>query len=380
MQHQDKALLLAILETAIDAIIVIDDEGIIQSVNPATSSLFGYDKGELIGQNVKMLMPSPYFEEHDDYLLRYKQTGQPKIIGIGREVTGRRKDGSTFPIHLAVSRVMRGDQMMFAGIIRDISDLKQAQKQLAIANEELERRVKARTEELHAAQAELLKSERLATLGQVSGGIAHEIRNPLNAVRTSAYYLLNAQQPSAEKVAEHLQRIDRQVSLIDNVVTALTDMARLPDPALRACDVAELLHSVVPTVSVPHNVNVEIHPYDGSLVTTSDPNQLSIVFRNLIRNARDAMPTGGSIIITARVEGEALIVDVADTGIGIAPENLKRITEPLFTTKARGMGLGLAISAAILHNNRGRLEVQSKLNQGATFSVHLPLATERSGA
>lgn len=92
------------------------------------------------------------------------------------------------------------------------------------------------------------------------------------------------------------------------------------------------------------------------------------------------MPTGGSIIITARVEGEALIVDVADTGIGIAPENLKRITEPLFTTKARGMGLGLAISAAILHNNRGRLEVQSKLNQGATFSVHLPLATERSGA
>ncbi|QEF98820.1 Sensor protein FixL [Stieleria maiorica] len=371
MQSQDKAVLLAILEAAVDAIIVIDSRGTIQTVNPATSTLFGFSKEEMLGQNVNMLMPSPFREQHDGYLSNYLKTGEAKIIGIGREVVGKRKDGSTFPMHLAVSRMSIGDQILFAGIVRDITDLKNVQNQLAQANEQLEQRVQERTRELRAAQADLLKSERMATLGQVSGGIAHEIRNPLNAVRTSVYYLRNVQNPSPEKVAEHLERIDRQVSLIDNVITALSDIARMPEPAVIPCDVNDLLRKIVCSISMPRNIQVELDLPDTGLQAGIDPNQVSIVFRNLLRNARDAMPDGGVITLTGQADSENVVVHVTDNGVGIQPDDLARVTEPLFSTKARGMGLGLAISVAILKKNHGRLDVKSEPGKGTTFSVHL---------
>lgn len=376
MEHQDQALLLAILETAIDAIVVINGEGIIQTVNSATCHLFGYSKAEMVGQNVSILMPSPFRDQHDGYLENYKRTGHGKIIGVGREVKGKRRDGSEFPLHLAVSKLAYGNELLFAGIVRDISDLKQAQDLLAQANEQLEHRVKERTEELRAAQAELIKSERLATLGQVSGGIAHEIRNPLNAVRTSVYYLRHAKQPSPDKVAEHLERIDRQVSLIDNVVTALSDIARLPEPKVGVCDMTALIRNLVGTVSMPETVRVEIDLPESGFDAIGDPNQLSIVFRNLLRNARDAMPDGGTINVFGEQSSDEVIVHVVDTGIGIADEDLGRITEPLYSTKARGMGLGLAISVAILQKNQGRLNVKSRIGHGAEFSVHLKPASE----
>lgn len=378
MEHQDQALLVAILETAVDAIIIIDAQGIIQRVNPAATKLFGYAKSEMIGENVKLLMSSPDRQQHDGYIKRYLETGRAQIIGSGREVIGRRNDGTTFPMHLAVSKFLLRDELMFAGIIRDISDIKQSELKLTQANEQLEQRVRERTEELRTTQAELLKSEKLATLGHVSGGIAHEIRNPLNAIRTSAYYLSHAKNPTPEKIDEHLQRIDRQVSLIDNVVTALSDIARLPEPALCLCDLSALLRKVIATVSIPASIDVRFCLPHDSFRASVDPNQISIVFRNLIRNARDSMAEGGRITISGKREKDALVVQVADTGIGIAEHDLGKITEPLFSTKARGMGLGLAISVAILHKNHGRLEVKSQLGKGSTFSVHLKPANEPS--
>lgn len=378
MLQQDQALLSAIMETAVDAIIVIDGDGIIQTVNPATKRLFGYEYAEMIGQNVKRLMPTPFREEHDGYLRNYRNTGHPKIIGIGREVLGKRKDDSIFPMHLAVSQLALGEERLYAGIVRDITDLKTTEAELAKLNEKLEKRVQERTTELRAAQADLLKSERLATLGQVSGGIAHEIRNPLNAVRTSVYYLRHAKTPSQEKIEEHLQRIDRQVSLIDSVVTALSDVARLPEPSMRACDMNGLIRDVLTTVSLPGNIDVVLEMSADHLDVAGDPNQISIVFRNLIRNARDAMPDGGTLTIKATIDQDEIVIDVSDTGTGIPLEQLSRITEPLFSTKARGMGLGLAISVAILKKNRGRLEVTSEPGLGAKFSVHLKRMTEET--
>ncbi len=193
MEPERQDLLAAILRTAVNAIIVIDQRGIIQDVNPATEKLFGYSSEDVLGKNVNILMPTPYREEHDDYLENYRKSGVAKIIGIGREVVGRRKDGTNFPIHLAVSEIKSGPERLFAGIVRDISDLTDAQRKLTLLNEELEERVRLRTAELRAAQSELVRKERLATLGQISGGIAHEIRNPLNAIKTSSYYLLNAE-------------------------------------------------------------------------------------------------------------------------------------------------------------------------------------------
>ena len=373
------AQLEALLNSAVDAIITINEQGLVESANPATETLFGYDVDEIIGHNVNQLMPTPYHEEHDGYLQNYLTSGLRKIIGVGREVVGLRKDGSTFPMHLAVSEIRVGTRRLFTGIVRDITDLKQAEEELRRLNEELEERVQDRTRELHATQAELVKKEKLATLGQVSGGIAHEIRNPLNAVKSSAYYLLNARNPSAEKTREHLNRIDRQVTIIDNVITALSDVARLPEPRLEPANIERVVRAVARSVSLPSTITLEWQWPESVSDVLVDENQIPIVFRNLVRNARDAMADGGSITMSAAQSDGVVVVSVTDTGIGIPAEDLGRVTEPLYSTKARGMGLGLAISNAIVEKNGGRLEITSKVNEGSTFSVVLRTADGESG-
>ena len=370
------ARLQAILDNAVDAIITIDEHGIIESVNPATAILFDYPVQEIIGNNVNMLMPSPYDTEHNGYIANYLATGERKIIGIGREVLGRRKDGTTFPTHLAVSEIKVGNRRLFTGIVRDISDLKEAEQKLARMNAELEQRVRERTAQLSDAQSELVKKEKLATLGQVAGGIAHEIRNPLNAVKTSAYYLLHAQNPSAEKRAEHLHRIDRQVALIDNVITALLDVAKLTEPSFHPLAIGECIDAVLLATTLPENIDVTFEIQDDLPTVLADQNQIPIVFRNLILNARDAMADGGTLAITANLAGGRVRVEIRDTGVGIPAEDLGRIMEPLFSTKSRGIGLGLAISHAVLKKNNGDLSVISEPGKGSTFTVDLQAAED----
>ncbi|MEM7452872.1 MAG: PAS domain S-box protein [Planctomycetota bacterium] len=361
----------AILESAVDAIITIDRHGIIASANPATTVLFGYAVDDLVGQNVKILMPSPYHEEHDGYLHNYLDTNIKKIIGIGREVVGRRRDGTLFPMHLAVSEFKNGGDVMFAGIVRDITDLKQVEQRLEELNAELEDRVRTRTDELHEAQAELIRNEKFAMLGKVSGGIAHEIRNPLNAVKTSAYYLLNASNPTEEKKREHLERINRQVELIDNVITALSDVARMPDARLEMMDVIPVLRSVVGTIDLPAEIEVVDQLGVEPAQALMDRNQLAIAFKNILRNARDAMPEGGSITIGCTVSGECVSFHFEDSGTGIPAGILERIFDPLFTTKARGMGLGLSITRTIVEKNGGHLTVESQPGEGSRFTIKL---------
>lgn len=221
----------------------------------------------------------------------------------------------------------------------------------------------------------LQRTERLATIGQVAAGVAHELRNPLNVVKTSVYYLLNARNPTPEKMAEHLQRIERQVGLADSVITALSNLARLPVPNLRPLEPARQLREAAELNPVPANIQVEIEcPADLPLLL-ADPDQLRIVLGNLIRNAREAMPEGGRLTLRARGgEGEVLL-EVSDTGVGIPPENLARIMEPLYSTKARGLGLGLAIARAIIEKNQGSMTAHSTPGAGSTFTVRLPATT-----
>ncbi len=371
-----ESLLNAIMDSAVDAIIVIDSHGTVQTVNPATQRLFGYAPEQVIGQNVKMLMPPPFREEHDSYISNYLESGTAKIIGIGREVVGRRQDGSVFPIHLAVSQISIDDQILFAGIIRDISDLKRAEHKLAELNRYLEREVQDRTAELRDAQAELVRNEKLALLGQVSANISHEIRNPLNAAKTSAYYLMNAKSPTESKIIEHLERIDRQIHMIDNVITALTDLAKLPDPRIAEVDLIELVQQTIDSVDLPPDIHVVIEKAPGLPPVRGDVNQIAMVIRNLVRNARDAMNQGGGqLTISFGKDGQHLSLSVADNGCGIAEADLARIMDPFFSTKARGMGLGLAIIQAILEKNDGRMDVQSHVGTGSNFQIFLPSAS-----
>jgi signal transduction histidine kinase len=220
----------------------------------------------------------------------------------------------------------------------------------------------------------LQRSERLAAIGQVAGGIAHELRNPLNVVKTSIYFLLNAKNPSAAKKAEHLQRIERQVVLADGVITALSSFAKMPLPDLRPFALPSLVQEVLELTGLPEDVRVVLDLPASLPPALADPLQIRIVLGNLIRNAREAMPQGGQLTITGRPAGDSVEMDVTDTGVGIPAEDLSRILEPLYSTKARGLGLGLALARSILDKNKGSLRVASTPGQGTTFTVRLTAA------
>jgi len=214
-------------------------------------------------------------------------------------------------------------------------------------------------------------TERLALIGQVAGGIAHELRNPLNVVKTSVFYLLNAHSASPEKISQHLERIERQVGIANEVITSLTNFARMQLADRQPFDVAMQLEELMRSTDRPENIEMTVECPSGLPCALADSGQIRIVLENLIRNAMDAMPDGG--ILRLRVENAAsyLEISVQDTGPGIAPELLARIMEPFYSTKVRGIGLGLPMATAIIEKNEGRLSVESEPGWGTTFKVHL---------
>jgi len=236
----------------------------------------------------------------------------------------------------------------------------------------------AKIEDAYAAEYldRLQKSERLAAIGQIAAGVAHEIRNPLNVVKTSVYFLLNAKSPPAERVAEHLARISRQVNHANDVITALSSFAKPPAPQLSLISATDCVKGALEHYPAPSTIQVSVD-LPGSLPKVrADATQLGIVFGNLIRNACDAMPSGGTLTLSAAQVDNRVEVRVTDTGVGIAPSDLSKITEPLFSTKARGMGLGLAITNAILLKISASLKVTSAIGQGSTFTVQMPIGDE----
>ncbi len=214
--------------------------------------------------------------------------------------------------------------------------------------------------------------ERLATIGQVAGGISHELRNPLNVIKTSVYFLLHARSLSDDKRLEHLHRIERQVGLADHVITALNDFARLPVPQLDPVQLSDCVQEVLHDLELPAEITTRIEIPAELPPVLADQRQLMIALRNLICNARDAMPQGGTLTIAAALQGEQVQIEVRDTGIGMSADTLQRILEPLFSTKARGIGLGLSITRAILEKHLSPLTVTSEVGCGSTFAMSLP--------
>lgn len=218
-------------------------------------------------------------------------------------------------------------------------------------------------------------ADRLATIGKMAGGIAHELRNPLNVVKTSVYYLMHAKNAPAEKVHSHLERIDRQVGAADRVITALNDFARLPIPQLEPVELESCLREVLEMTPLPAAIETELFINPRSLSVSGDRGQLAIVFSNLVRNARDAMPDGGRLRVTAALEGSHAVIAVEDSGQGIPPEVLPHILEPLYSTKAKGIGLGLSITHDIVRRHHGSLTVTSQAGRGSAFTVRLIAST-----
>lgn len=214
-------------------------------------------------------------------------------------------------------------------------------------------------------------TERLATIGRIAGGIAHELRNPLNVVKTSVYFLLNSKHADENKRRSHLERIERQVGVADGVITALNDFAKLPLPQMQPVSVSTSLQDILELNALPGTIEVRWQIDSQEPTVLGDRSQLGIVFGNLIRNAKDAMPEGGVLTLGAQEVGQEVLISIQDTGPGIAPEHLPHVLEPLYSTKAKGIGLGLSISHDIIIKHQGQLAIESQPGQGARFVVRL---------
>jgi len=363
----------AVLDAAVDGIVLIDPAGTIQSVNPAIERLFGYPSEDLIGRNVKMLMPAPWRQEHDGYLANYRETGEARIIGIGRQVEGQRRDGTTFPLDLAVSEVRHGGELFFLGTIRDI------------------------TERLRL-EAEIRQAQKMEAIGRLAGGVAHDFNTLLGTIRGYAEMLLEALPPD-ERLRRPVEQIHRAALRGAQLTRQLLIFSRRQDIQARDVDLEHLLADVEVLLDRLIGEDVElvrqVEPRLG--LVWGDPGELHQVILNLIVNACDAMPAGGVLTLTLRnleAEGELLVeggrlppgrytlLQVADTGTGMDEEVRKRIFEPFFTTKEPGKGTGLGLSTvhAIVKRSRGGVAVESRPGAGATFQIYFPCVGEAAPA
>lgn len=348
--HQEK--LEAILASAVDAIVTINDAGLIESVNPATETMFGFSPDEVIGQNVTILMPSPFREEHDRYISDYLKTGQRKIIGIGREVAGRKKDGTVFPIHLAVSELILNGRRIFTGMVRDISDVKNV-------------------------EAKLVQNERLAAIGQMMAGLAHESRN---AFQRSHACLTNLAFDVRE-MPESLDLVHKVQHALDHLNALLDEVRDYAAPIVLEKSATRLELLVRDTWEQLVTANPESAAIDfGIEVDSRFPEELKIdrvrfgqVIWNVLENARSACDgRQGMVRVRLYINDQLLpCVEIHDNGSGIRADSRDHIFDPFFTTKTRGTGLGLAICKRIISAHDGQVLLGESLLGGASFLIRL---------
>jgi PAS domain S-box-containing protein len=378
----------AILQTAVEGIITIDERGIVEAMNPAAEKTFGFLAAEVIGKNVSCLMPSPYREEHDTYLANYLRSGHAKIIGIGREVLGKRKDGTVFPMDLAVSEVRLAKRRLFTGFVRDITERKKAEtrlkelaQSLAEKNKELETIVYIASHDLRSPLVniqgftkELTRAcERLQSR-LIEGDNASGIPKATNQAAQSELQTL-----LQEDIPEALDFIQAGVVKIDALLSGFLRYSRLGRAALRIerLDLNRMLASITKAMEYQiqrSGVALEIETLPDAL---GDAMQINQVFSNLLDNALKYLDPKrpGLIWVSGKVEGTTCVYAVRDNGIGIAPEHQHKIFEifhRLNPSVTEGEGLGLTIAQRILERQNGRISVESQAGKGSVFFVSLP--------
>jgi two-component system, LuxR family, sensor kinase FixL len=365
-----EAHLEAILASVPDAMIVIDTQGTVSSFSTAAERLFGYKAPEVVGKNVKILMPAPYREQHDGYLDRYRQTGERRIIGIGRVVVGQRKDGSTFPIELAVAEVQSGARRFFTGFIRDLTERQQTQLRL---------------QEL---QSELIHMSRFTALGEMASTLAHELNQPLTAAASYLNgvkrLLSNFHSENVPMMRDAVERAADQTLRAGQIIRRLREFVSRGEGERQIEDLRKLIEeaSALALVGIKETGVRVIFELDPSVDTVlADKVQVQQVLLNLMRNGIEAMQESARrelAVSTHRQEKEMVRIDVADTGSGIAPHIAAQLFQPFVTSKPNGMGVGLSISRTIIEAHGGRLWAEPREDGGTIF--HLTLKThDREG-
>jgi two-component system sensor kinase FixL len=306
----------AIIDSAVDAIIVIDAHGRMEAFNPAAERLFGYANEEVLGRNVSMLMPEPYHEEHDRYLEHYLTTGVQKIIGVGREVTGLRKDGSTFPLHLSVGEMVMDGQPKFTGILHDLT-----------GRVEMETRLR--------------EQSALTKLGEMAAVVAHEVKNPLAGIR-GAIQVIGGRLPAGSKDAAVVKEIIARVDALNDLMKDLLLFARPPTARFAPMQIVSLLQTVADLVRQDPALNrLRIDVVGSVPPVTGDAELLKIIVQNLILNAVHATEGRGVIRVAVVVTDGGCEITVADNGPGISPDVREKLFTPFFTTKAQGGAINL---------------------------------------
>lgn len=363
---QREAHLRSIMETMPDAMIVIDELGTIQSFSATAERLFGYGAAEVCGHNVKTLMPSPHSENHDAYLARYRETGERRIIGIGRIVAGQRKDGSVFPMELSIGELRGDGYRLFTGFVRDITERQQTERRL----QELRSR--------------LSHVSRLSEMGQMASALAHEVNQPLTAATNylgALHMLLGREQATVpDRVGAVIANIAAQIERASQIVHRLRDFVKKTEPTQGAEDVVKLVEEASALALIGAKdlgIKVRLHAPSGLSPALVDKVQIQQVIVNLMRNAVEAMESGERrelSISLGTAERDRIEIAVADTGPGIAPKIAERLFQPFVTTKSNGMGVGLSICRSIVEGHGGRLDVSPNPGGGTVFRFTVPAA------
>lgn len=364
-----EAHLRSILDTVPDATVVIDVQGTMISFNRAAIRQFGYTEAEAVGQNVKILMPEPYQGEHDGYIHRYLTTGERRIIGIDRVVVGRRKDGSTFPMKLAVGEMKSGGQVFFTGFIRDLTERAESE---------------ARLEEI---QAELARLARLNELGEMASTLAHELNQPLSAianyVQGCSRLLKDMDDALSSRMREALDETARQTLRAGQIIRHLREFVTRGETEKQPEDLHKLVEEAGALALVGSRelgVRTVFDFKSGPKVVLVDRVQIQQVLINLMRNAMEAMKESEARELVVRImqgEGDEAMVEVSDTGSGVPDDVAAQLFQPFVTTKPGGMGIGLSISKRIIEAHGGELTMQRNEKGGATFRFTLPAGKEQ---
>jgi PAS domain S-box-containing protein len=363
---------------------ISDNNGTMLRMNNACRELLHITDDEVVGKyNVlndnivreQGMLPQvkTVFEERKParFILEY-DSAQLNQIDL-RSPTSRILDVTIFPITDSRGRLTNAVIQH-----RDITDQRRAEDALKAYSDQLEEMVAARTRELQQAQEQLVRHEKLAVLGQMAGSVGHELRSPLATISNAVYYLNMVLDKPGEEIAEYLEIVASETRNAEKIITDLLDFSRIKSLDRQDIRVAEVVALVLAKHAAPKTVRVTTDIPDGLPAIVADPTHLEQVLANLVTNACQAMPEGGTLTISARLENRMVSMGISDTGAGIAPDNMDKLFEPLFTTKPKGIGLGLAVCKNLVEANGGSIDAESETGKGTTFTVMLPVPEESS--